>query len=135
MGHRQKQDNTIQQQMLMLQMIQMQQQMQQMQQMQQHQEQNNKLQQEAQVQSDISSNQANRMTTRYGGEDVTNSGRSEAIYNVNGHKGISNYNLGTSNQLGANNSLGIGSNLGANGSNLGGASAQSNSSLNDDDWF
>lgn len=109
--------------------------MMQMQQMQQMQEQNNKLQQEAQTQSAISSNQANRMTTRYGGEDVTNSGRSEAIYNVNGHKGISNYNLGTSNQLGANNSLGIGSNLGANGSNLGGASAQSNSSLNDDDWF
>lgn len=128
MGHRQKQDNTIQQQMLILQMMQMQQ-------MQQMQEQNNKLQQEAQTQSAISSNQANRMTTRYGGEDVTNSGRSEAIYNVNGHKGISNYNLGTSNQLGANNSLGIGSNLGANGSNLGGASAQSNSSLNDDDWF
>lgn len=128
MGHRQKQDNTIQQQMLILQMMQMQQ-------MQQMQEQNNKLQQEAQAQSAISSNQANRMTTRYGGEDVTNSGRSEAIYNVNGHKGISNYNLGTSNQLGANNSLGIGSNLGANGSNLGGASAQSNSSLNDDDWF
>lgn len=128
MGHRQKQDNTIQQQMLILQMMQMQQ-------MQQMQEQNNKLQQEAQTQSSISSNQANRMTTRYGGEDVTNSGRSEAIYNVNGHKGISNYNLGTSNQLGANNSLGIGSNLGANGSNLGGASAQSNSSLNDDDWF
>lgn len=129
MGHRQKQDNTIQQQMLLLQMMQMQQ-------MQQMQEQNNKLQQEAQTQSAISSNQANRMTTRYGGEDVTNSGRSEAIYNVNGHKGISNYNLGTSNQLGANNSLGIGSNLGANGSNLGGASAQSNSSLNDDDdWF
>lgn len=112
--------------------------MMQMQQMQQMQEQNNKLQQEAQTQSAISSNQANRMTTRYGGEDVTNSGRSEAIYNVNGHKGIGNYNLGTSNQLGANNSLGIGSNLGANGSNLGGASAQSNSSLsslNDDDWF
>lgn len=128
MGHRQKQDNTFQQQMLILQMMQMQQ-------MQQMQEQNNKLQQEAQTQSAISSNQANRMTTRYGGEDVTNSGRSEAIYNVNGHKGISNYNLGTSNQLGANNSLGIGSNLGANGSNLGGASAQSNSSLNDDDWF
>lgn len=128
MGHRQKQDNTIQQQMLILQMMQMQQ-------MQQMQEQNNKLQQEAQTQSAISSNQANRMTTRYGGEDVTNSGRSEAIYNVNGHKGISNYNLGTSNQLGANNSLGIGSNLGANGSNLGVASAQSNSSLNDDDWF
>lgn len=128
MGHRQKQDNTIQQQMLILQMMQMQQ-------MQQMQEQNNKLQQEAQTQSAISSNQANRMTTRYGGEDVTNSGRSEAIYNVNGHKGINNYNLGTSNQLGANNSLGIGSNLGANGSNLGGASAQSNSSLNDDDWF
>lgn len=131
MGHRQKQDNTIQQQMLILQMMQMQQ-------MQQMQEQNNKLQQEAQTQSSISSNQANRMTTRYGGEDVTNSGRSEAIYNVNGHKGISNYNLGTSNQLGANKSLGIGSNLGANGSNLGGASAQSNSSLsslNDDDWF
>ena len=135
MGHRQKQDNTIQQQMLMLQMIQMQQQMQQMQQMQQNQEQNNKLQQEAQVQSAISSNQANRMTTRYGGEDVTNSGRSEAIYNVNGYKGIGNYNLGTSNQLGANNSLGIGGNLGANGSNLGGASAQSHSSLNDADWF
>ena len=128
MGHRQKQDNTIQQQMLILQMMQMQQ-------MQQMQEQNNKLQQEAQTQSAISSNQANRMTTRYGGEDVTNSGRSEAIYNVNGYKGIGNYNLGTSNQLGANNSLGIGSNLGANGSNLGGASAQSNSSLNDDDWF
>ena len=128
MGHRQKQDNTIQQQMLILQMMQMQQ-------MQQMQEQNNKLQQEAQVQSAISSNQANRMTTRYGGEDVTNSGRSEAIYNVNGYKGIGNYNLGTSNQLGANNSLGIGGNLGANGSNLGGASAQSNSSLNDDDWF
>ena len=103
--------------------------------MQQMQEQNNKLQQEAQVQSAISSNQANRMTTRYGGEDVTNSGRSEAIYNVKGYKGISNYNLGTSNQLGANNNLGIDSNLGANGSNLGGASAQSNSSLNDDDWF
>ena len=128
MGHRQKQDNTIQQQMLILQMMQMQQ-------MQQMQEQNNKLQQEAQTQSAISSNQANRMTTRYGGEDVTNSGRSEAIYNVNGYKGIGNYNLGTSNQLGANNNLGIDSNLGANGSNLGGASAQSNSSLNDDDWF
>ena len=128
MGHRQKQDNTIQQQMLILQMMQMQQ-------MQQMQEQNNKLQQEAQTQSAISSNQANRMTTRYGGEDVTNSGRSEAIYNVKGYKGISNYNLGTSNQLGANNNLGIDSNLGANGSNLGGASAQSNSSLNDDDWF
>ena len=128
MGHRQKQDNAIQQQMLILQMMQMQQ-------MQQMQEQNNKLQQESQTQSAISSNKANRMTTRYGGEDITNSGRSEAIYNVNGHKGISNYNLGTSNQLGANNSLGIGSNLGANGSNLGGASAQSNSSLNDDDWF
>ena len=128
MGHRQKQDNTIQQQMLILQMMQMQQ-------MQQMQEQNNKLQQEAQTQSAISSNQANRMTTRYGGEDVTNSGRSEAIYNVNGYKGIGNYNLGTSNQLGANNSLGIDGNLGANGSNLGGASAQSNSSLNDDDWF
>ena len=128
MGHRQKQDNTIQQQMLILQMLQMQQ-------MQQMPEQNNKLQQEAQTQSAISSNQANRMTTRYGGEDVTNSGRSEAIYNVNGYKGIGNYNLGTSNQLGANNSLGIDGNLGANGSNLGGASAQSNSSLNDDDWF
>ena len=128
MGHRQKQDNTIQQQMLILQMMQMQQ-------MQQMQEQNNKLQQEAQTQSAISSNQANRMTTRYGGEDVTNSGISEAIYNVKGYKGISNYNLGTSNQLGANNNLGIDSNLGANGSNLGGASAQSNSSLNDDDWF